>query len=189
MKKFVLLLTLLSPFSMADINFSGHVKAGLLTINDPDGEADQSVVAIPGLKTTLDLSSRYTYLIAGFEYLTASVDGSVENIGQDVDGYSLFVGAERRFSLSRSTKLWLSGALTYNDLRFENRYTIDEDGFLDMSFDDRKESIAGISLASDVYFDVATSWRWGLGIFADVPFGDGVQVAGVKLTFGSQLGR
>lgn len=189
MKRLIILISLsLSPMVMAEssLNFSGYLKAGSASVNDPDGKTKPTVIVIPGIKATVDLSSRYTNLITGVEYISTSLDGSVKDIGQDVDGYSIYVGAERRFSVSRSTKLWLTGAFSYSDISFENRFTVDSDGFLEKTFENRSEGIAGISLAADVYFDVATSWRWGLGAFVDVPLGDGINVAGIKLTFGTR---
>lgn len=190
MKYKTLLLAVLccaAPTAFADdgkLSFYAHLKGSSFTVDDPNGNTDTDVTIVPGIRAMLDLSVRGSRLVTGFDFLTAESDAGVSVIHQDVSGYSMFVGFEKRVALSRNTKLWFGGALTYSDVEFSERFTIDADGFLAEAYSDRSEGYAGVSLTADTYFDMTKKLKFGIGAFVDVPFSDGVTLGGVRVSIG-----
>lgn len=124
----------------------------LFSPDDPSGDADVTLSVTPlSIYYTTELG-RDTRIMSNFTYLTYDVDASTTSIGQEVTRVSLTAMYQSRFRVSRSFKPWLGLGLTFGTEEFENRFTIDKDGFLDQSFANRKES--GVALELDFTNDI-----------------------------------
>lgn len=176
-------LVLLSSISAAsDWHFGGYIKAGEYGVKDPDGDTETTSNATPGIKIAYDLDARGQRLFSAFEYVSFSLDSEPDSVAQDVKGYTLLGGYERKFAISRSIKIWLSGALGASSVDFTDRAAIASDGYLEEWLEDRSKNYFSGSIALDTYFDVTDTWQLGVGLFADLPIGDGVEAAGIKIT-------
>lgn len=171
-----------SVASASDLHFGGYLKAGKYGVEDPDGSTETSDNVVPALKILYDLDSRGQRVFGGLEYVSFSLDPEPDSIAQDIDGYALLAGYERKFPLSRVIKLWLSGSLSASSVDFTHRTAIANDGYLEQRLDDRTENYFSGSFSLDSYFTVSDSLEIGVGVYVDVPFGDGVESAGLKVT-------
>ncbi len=185
---FIVVISLFSASAMAEgIGFNLYAKAGKLTISDPDGDTDSPTSIVPGARLSYGLSTRGSRVFLGFEALSEDVDPDTDKIGQEISGSNFYGGYEKRFPISRDFKLWLGGSLNYVNQDYENRFTVDDDGFLADSYNDRSSSYAGVSLFADTYLHVSERWVIGLGLFSDFALGeDGTNHYGLRLSFGRE---
>jgi len=171
----------------SNFNFYVHAKSGLLTVVGPDGDTDSPLAVSPGIRSAYDLESRGTRVYFSYDHLSADLDASTSNIGQEVSGSTMAFGYEKRIPLSRNMKFWLGGALTYNQHEFTDRYTVDSDGFLADLYNDREETPIGISIHADTYFPFGNDWVFGVGGFGDFAVGgDSVNLIGLRLSIGKE---
>jgi len=178
-----LTLALTSTVAFAgDWHFGGYLKAGQYGVSDPDGDTETTKHVTPALRVAYDLKTRGQRLFSAIEYVSFSLDPESDSISQDVQGYTLLGGYERKFAISRMAKIWLSGAVGVSSMDFTDRASIASDGYLDTWLEDRSENYFSGSIALDTYFDVTDSWQIGVGIFADLPIGDGVEATGIRFT-------
>jgi hypothetical protein len=183
-KKVVVMSSLfvLSPVQAKEniIDWGVYGKIGSYSVEDPEGSSGSEVVFLPGAKVVFPISRRGRQFVAGVELIDFSLDASESDVSQDVKGYRIWGGYEHQFSISRNFKIWTGAGLALDSVSYENRYTIDTDGYLDEEFDDRDESNAGITLYALTMFDMGRSsvWHPGIGVYIDSPFGDGVKSLG-----------
>ena len=183
----VLVGVLASAAALADDSkwsYGATLKAGSYSVEDGDGSTNAKTAYVPGLKLVYDLEGRGRRVFAGIDFLNFDLDGSTSAIGQDVSGYSLTAGYEQRFNLARYVKLWLGAGLSANSVDFTNRYKVADDGFLGATYPDHSENYLGGIVTASTEFDLLESdnWKFGVGGFALMPFGDGVKGAGLLLS-------
>jgi len=181
----LLFLVLTSALASADespFHYYLHIKAGSLTLDDPDGDTNSPTLTIPGLLVNYDLNTRGLRALLSVDYIDVEFDGNMVEIEQEASGYSFALGLERRFALSRKTKIWAGASIKYMELDFENRFTVDDEGFLDQGYNDRSASYFVLSLHSDIYFALGEKAKLGLGGFVD--FSDELNIFGIRLSLG-----
>lgn len=163
-----------------DMGWGLYGKVGSYSVEDPDGSADSEFAFLPGAKITFPFSRRGKQFVAGVELIDFDLDASESNVGQDVSGYRVWGGYEHRFNISRGFKFWGGIGLTLDSVSFEDRHTVDEDGFLKEHYEDLDESYSGITLYALSTIDVGrrAGWAPSLGIYVDQPFSDGVSSIG-----------
>lgn len=184
----VAILAFLSFSVSADSKFNFYLqgKAGQLVTVDPDGDTENIMAISPGLKFSIDLASRGSRVFFTYDYLTAELHSSTVNIGQDISGSSLGAGYEHKFPISRNFKLWLGGALSYNQHDFTGRHLIDDDGYLVETFEDRSVTPVGFSIYADTYFHISENFVFGIGGFGDFTSSDSVNLFGIRFSIGRE---
>lgn len=182
-----LIIVSLSSFSLASgdskLSYGGYIKSGYYSAFDPDGDSSGGFSVVPALKMSYDFSSRGQRLYSTIEYTAFSTKASENKISQQVSGFSLGAGWEKKFAVSRSVKLWLGIGGFAGEYVFENRYRLAGDGYLDATFADREETLFGVSLTADTYFDISNRLRLGVGAYYDIGFQDGFQSVGLSTRF------
>lgn len=171
-----------SVASAGDLHVGGYLKAGRYGVEDPDGSTETADNVAPALKILYELDARGQRVFGGLEYISFSLDPEADTIAQDVDGYALLAGYERKIPLSRALKIWIGGSLSASSVDFTHRSVIANDGYLDQRLDDRAETYFSGALTLDSYFTVTDSLELGVGLYVDLPFGDGVESAGLRVT-------
>ena len=181
--KSVLLFSLVLPISAEanDFAWALYVKAGGYTVEDPDGETEDVSKFLPGAKVTYPVINRNSRVAVGFDWIDFELDTDGAEVAQKVSGYRLFGAYEREFPFSRNVKFWGGVGLTLDDVTYKDRYTVDSDGYLVDHFEDRSEANAGSTFYVNALFGRG-AFVPGLGIFADIPFGDSVKAIGVNLS-------
>ena len=181
--KSVLLISLILPINAEanDLAWALYVKAGSYSVEDPDGSTEDVNKFLPGAKLTYPVVNRSSRVAVGFDWLDFELDTDGKEVAQKVSGYRLYGAYEYEFPVARNVRIWGGIGLTLNDVTYEDRYTVDSDGYLADHYEDRSESSAGSTLYVNALFGRGV-FVPGVGIFADVPFGDSVKAIGVNLS-------
>lgn len=172
-------------FDQDSWGYGVYAKGGQYTIGETDGEVDDAGAAAIGAKLMLypqSRGNRYFFAIEGGGFdLDADTEGLVNS---EVSFLTAMVGWEHRFNFTRNFKVWAGAAISAGKLTAENRYDLTHDGFLNNTYSDRDETLAGVSVYADTYFDLNRegSLQLGIGPFFDMQASDGLQAVGIKLT-------
>lgn len=164
-------------------SYAGYTKFGYFDVSDPDGDTDGTFSIVPGFKMNYDLAARGQRVFGTFEYTAFATDADYQTIGQEVSGFSLGGGWEKRFAVSRDVKVWLGVGGFVGNYSFDKRQDLASDGYLANSYEKRTETLVGASLTADTYFNVSERWRFGVGAYYDIAFGDGFQSVGLTGRF------
>ena len=183
---FLFLLLSANAFSESSgVTFKAYAKAAAVSVSDPDGDVGSASVVSPGIEMIME-KGRDGRLVFGFSAVSLGVDASENEINQDISGYSLYTGYQKRMSFTRDFKVWFGAALAYSNYEFSDRYSIDGDGFLLDSFEDRSVSSPSLTLSADKYFNLSESYALGFGVFADMSSGDSLNMYGLKISIGNR---
>lgn len=181
--KSVLLIPLIFPIgAYADgLAWSLYVKAGSYSVEDPDGETEDVSEFLPGAKLTYPVISRNSRIAVGGDWIDFELETDGDEVAQKVSGYRLYGAYEYQVPFTRNSKLWAGAGLSLNDVSYEDRYTVDQDGYLKELYENRSEASMGSTFYLNLLFGRG-SFVPGIGIFADVPFGDGVKAFGATFS-------
>lgn len=181
--KSVFLLSVILPISAEanDFAWSLYVKAGSYSVEDPDGGTEDVNKFLPGAKLTYPVINRNSRAAIGFDWIDFELETDGEEVAQKVAGYRLYGAYEYQFPFTRNVKFWGGAGLTLDDVEYKDRFTVDSDGYLLDHFEDRSEANAGATFYVNALFGRG-SFVPGLGIFIDIPFGDGVKAVGANIS-------
>jgi len=129
--------------------------------------------------TTRDLRYYTELLINDF-----SLDASTTHIGQQVEQKSIAFGIQKRVRFTRHTKPWFGIGLNVSQEQYTQRHTIDGDGFLDQTFNDREETVISINLQAMSEHEINKQFSLGLRAQYLRPVDEGVEgvsVSGIVL--------
>lgn len=150
--------------------------AFLMLIDDPAGDTDDEIQAVPfSISLVHDLNNK-TRIYTTFSYIDAAeVDASPSNVGQEVTGYQLTATWQHIIKFSHALKFYIGIGAGVTQVDFEKRHLVDSDGFLVQSFADREETSFGVVV--NLSREWALSERFHLG--ADIGYlqdvtGDGI---------------
>ena len=151
----------------------------VLTLDDPAGETDSLETLVP-LSLFYSLGSgRDLRYLAEATYVEGQVDAAVDRVGEGVTSSIIGISIQRRFRIARNWKPWLGGGVSYFNNRFENRHTIDSEGFLAEHYGNRSEDAFSATLTAASYWDVHESFDLGVHLVADLPYGSELRRVGV----------
>ena len=119
---------------------------------DPQGDADQAFSISPLTFFYLSKLGRDSRVFGNIVYHEYFLDASTKNIAQDVKRYAVTSTYQTRFRMSRTFKPWLGVGMSFASESFDNRFTVDSDGFLAQSFANRDDS--GLALELDFMTDI-----------------------------------
>lgn len=135
---------------------------GSLSVDDPDGDTDSTTATLPLSAMFFIPSSRdYRWVVSGFGY-DFKLAASPDNIGQEVNGYSLAGWFQRRFRFGRSFKPWFGLGLQADILDITARHNIDSSGFLTNTYPDRSETGLGMSVNFSNEWNISKNIDLGL---------------------------
>jgi hypothetical protein len=165
--------------------FGLYAKPGTYTLDDPDGDVDETFSTNWGGKVMFHPQRRgrraFLAVEGGGFTLDADRSGLINN---DVSILAARLGYETRFNISRNFKLWLGGSLNAANIEAEDRFRLASDGFLDTRFKDRDDSAVGFTVFADTYFELTEQGdiEVGFGPFYERYSNDGVEAYGLKVT-------
>jgi len=137
---------------MAQSMFGYGVSVGEYQVNDPDGQtqptSDDSIVHI----LYMNQMSRDKRWYAEYYQITVEYEAQANYIGQEVKTKGVNLAFQKRFSFTRSIRPWFGFGVNLTSNEFTKRHTVDEDGYLVQSYDDRSDET--LSLLIDAAFDI-----------------------------------
>lgn len=123
------------------------------TVDDPDGDTETVNAAVPwALAAVYDLDNK-ARIYTTATYFDFNLDADTDAVGQDITGYQLSCAYQRIIKLSYSFQFYLGAGVVYTSTEFENRYTVDDDGYLADRFEDREENIFSAIV------DISNEWE------------------------------
>lgn len=181
-----LFLGVVSISAQAEMKFGAGFVAGDYTVQDPEGDTDSAdetgVVGIITLPVNRNYPSwRYWFQLGhnSFEY-----EARTDQVGQEVTYTSLEGQIHLGFNVAREFKPWIGAGLGASLADYEGRHTIDEDGYLADSFEDRSETntflLLNAGLAST---KLDAGFHVGLAATHKIPFDDGIEATELNLFF------
>ena len=188
MKAFIVLgfLLLAGSTSAADTKFGAGIVKGNYSVEDPDGSTDSAsetaVVGVMTLPVNRNFPSwRYWFQLGHNSF---SLDSGGSDVGQDVTSTSLEAHIHRGFNVSSEFKPWLGLGMGASLSDFENRHSVDEDGFLDETFEDRSETNMFLVLnGGAASTKLEGGFHIGAALSHKVPLDDGIEATELNLFF------
>ena len=180
MKIFVMIfLFIFTPVHLAQAQSTTLLGYGLsvgqVTVNDPDGATKSTT------DTTLFQLYYFHEYTRDLRYYTEllindfNLDASTNHIGQQVEQKSIGFGLQKRFRFTRHTKPWIGIGLNVSQEEYTERHTIDGDGFLAQTFNDREETVISINLQAMSEYKMNKQFLLGLKAQYLTPIDDGVE--------------
>ena len=166
-----------------------YAKGGSYTLDDPDGEVEDTFSTHWGGKVTFYPQRRgrraFLAVETGSFTLDADRSGLVNN---EVSMIAARLGYEMRYNLSRDFKIWFGGTINGANIESENRFTLASDGFLDENLRSRDHSAVGFTVFADTYFELTEQGdiQLGVGPFYERYANNGVEAFGLKITLERQ---
>ena len=135
---------------------------GSLSVSDPAGDTASEGVSLP-LSAMFVIPGKRDrrWVFTGFGY-DFRLPASTTNIGQSVKGFSLAGWYQFRFRLSRSFKPWLGIGLQADMLDINARHKVDSDGFLAVTYPDRKETNYALVLNLSQEWNISHDFNLGV---------------------------
>lgn len=170
----------------ADTKYGAGLIKGSYSVEDPDGSTDSAsetaVVGIMAMPMNRNFPAwRYWFQLGHNSF---DLDAGVNEVGQDVTTTSLEAQIHRGFNVSSEFKPWLGVGLGVSLSDYEGRFTIDSDGFLADTYEDRSETNMFLVLntgAASKKLD--GGFHIGVSLSQKVPFDDGVEATELNLFF------
>jgi hypothetical protein len=158
------------------------LSLGLVTVDDPDGPTERAATLQPlNLVYSYTWREPYRLWMEGF-YHAATVDPSVNDIGQDITRLGGRVLAHTRLDIRGWARVWAGGGLTVARERFTVRQQVDADGF-GTRFSDRSEFGTGITLDGVSEWRLNKNWDSAVHLLYNTPIGHGVEEFSLSMTF------
>lgn len=185
MKKIIAvpLLILICNIAQADgFEYEAGLKYSVYSYSDTDFDSKLS----PNISVSYDLRSRGQKASLSADYLTTSGKASGSKIGQNAKGYGLAAKWHYRLNVSRNFQDFWSGiGLKYSEINLSSRHTVDNLGYLDSEFSDKKLTTTALSLSlSKLFFiDNRKESAFKFGLYYDQPFSDGIAEYGLVSNF------
>ena len=150
------------------------VSLSWMSIDEPEGSADDPMVISPfNLVYTNKAFSDYNYWIEGF-LQSETTDPSTSNVGQDVERLGIRASIISPVPTSKITGLWAGFGGYLARETYSTRHTVDNDGFLLESYEDRKETVIGIQAELMKTWSFRDEWDFALRSYYALPLmGDG----------------
>lgn len=155
------------PPSTAKLGYSAaYVRA---SVDDPDGDTQTASGVQPlGLVYTDWLIGDFRYWSELYYYAT-ELDAATNRIGQDVKRYGVRFSAQKNLRFMQAWAPWLGLGLDVSQANYSNRHTVDSEGFLADSFDDRDEVAVSLLVNVISEWSVAGNWSVGLKLEQSIP--------------------
>lgn len=143
-----------------------------LSINDPDGDTDNISDGAPlALVVVYDFNNK-TRLYSVIDYIDTSLDASTDKIGQKISAYQLLATYQHEIKLSHALKFYAGIGLGYTQADFENRHTVDSDGFLATRYENREESYFSAVLNLSREWEATEKFNIGIDLSYQYDFED-----------------
>lgn len=161
--KFVGCFAILASVGVAHASEFGYTIYGSnISVDDPDGSTESVSYLAPLNGFYADSLKRdLRYQVEAFMD-TVNLDAGVNQVGQEVKYQGLGVSLQRRFRLSSELKPWFGVGIDYVNVRYRERHTVDQGGFLANRYPDRNESGVNLVLNAASYWEFNRSWDYGL---------------------------
>lgn len=169
MRKSLLLLGFVAGATNAevleDLHFGLVLNGSSVYFEDFEGEGESSTYneanALNG--TAIYYLERDLRVKTDLSYRKVSIDPDVNVVGQEGSLLSLAFQTQFRLEVGRLSHFWVGAGLGYVGYDFEDRFTVDRDGYVTQSYKDL-EGNALYSLASvNREFPIAENWLLGVG--------------------------
>jgi len=161
----ILILFLLYSFSVQAAE-GARLGYGLslsnVTVEDPDGNVPTSTDFGFLNFYFFDELWRDTRYYAEFVKLATDIDAEPSKIGQDISSTGLRTSFQKRWRLGRSFKPWIGLGIGVFQEEFTQRYTVDNAGFLLVTFPDR--DVSSVMLSVDAMNEWSLSERFDIGV-------------------------
>ncbi len=161
--KFVGCLAVLASVGAAHAGeFGVTVYGSSLSVDDSDGSTEGVSYLAPFNGFYADSLKRdLKYQVEVFTD-SVTLDAGVNQVGQQIKYQGLGVSLQRRLRLSSEMKPWVGVGLDYVDVRYRERHTVDQGGFLANRYPDRSESGVNLVLNAASYWEFSHSWDIGV---------------------------
>ena len=183
----VVLVTLfLSSISLAETRFGAAAVMGNYTVEDPDGNAgdssESSVVGIMTMPINRNFPGwRYWFQLGHNSF---ELDAATDEIGQDVTSTSVEGIIQKGFNVSSDFKPWLGAGVGAAMSDFNDRFTVDSDGFLAERFEDRSSNSAYLILNTGISSrELSKGFYVGVSLSYKKPLNDGIEATELNLFF------
>jgi hypothetical protein len=189
LNNFIKVLVLLSVCSFASANeeLSGYTKLGFLSVDDPDGSTEQVAGATIGGRYLYPLKRRNQWLFAGIDYTSFTLDAGTNTIGQNVVSYGMTGGYEGVIPYFKKKDVRWNAALKIAQETFNQRHTVDQDGFLSEHLKNRTVSSYSALVGIDYNFNYGktarnSGWDFSVGGYVDYALSQSTSGYGIKLS-------
>ena len=148
------------PQNTAKIGYA--VGAIHLSVDDPEGDTQDDWAFLPFTLIYTDWLIRDIRFWTELYYFETDIDASTRDIGQNIERYGL------RFSLQKSLRIsslwapWFGIGVDLSHTQYDDRHTIDNEGFLLERFADRDET--EFALLVNLLSEWSLTKKWSAGV-------------------------
>lgn len=142
--------------------FGYTIYASNIAVDDTDGSTEGVSYLAPFNGFYADSLKRDLRYQVEVSMDTVNLEAGVNQVGQQVKYQGLGVSLQRRFRLSSNLKPWFGMGVDYVNVRYRERHTVDQGGFLADRYPDRDESGLNLVLNAATYWAFNHSWDYGL---------------------------
>lgn len=179
LKRIILLTLFVTSFpAYSEVHFGIGASTGTYSVEDPKGATDSdNTTSVFGV-LTMPVDRNYPLWRYWFElnHRSFEVDASQTKIGQKVKSTNINAMIQRGFNVSTQLRPWFGFGVGAGLNDYEDRYTIDQDGYLKDLYDDRSATditgLLNVGLATrklDAGFSLGTSLTY------EIPLTDGIK--------------
>lgn len=162
----------------SEVHFGIGASTGTYSVEDPKGSTDSdSTSSIFGV-LTMPVDRNYPLWRYWFElnHRSFELEASQTDIGQKVSSTNINAIVQRGFDVSTQLRPWIGFGLGAGLNDYEDRYTIDQDGYLKDLYDNRSETdftgLLNVGLATR---KLDAGMALGASLTYEVPLTDGIE--------------
>lgn len=168
----------MSTCAFADTLYGLGASTGTYSVEDPEGTTDSdSTTALFGV-ITLPVDRNYPLWRYWFElnHRSFELEASQTNIAQKVTSTNFNAIVQRGFNISPQIRPWIGVGLGAGLNDYEDRYTIDQDGYLKDLYDNRSETdITGLLNIGIATRKLDAGISLGAAFTYEIPLTDGIE--------------
>lgn len=174
----VVSLALLSASAYAETHFGLGAATGTYSVEDPEGPTDEdSTTSVFGV-LTMEVDRNYPLWRYWFElnHRSFELEASQTNVAQKVSSTNFNTILQRGFNVSSQVRPWIGAGLGVGLNDYEDRYTIDQDGYLKELYDNRSETDAtGLLNVGIATRKLDAGISLGASFTYEIPLTDGIE--------------
>ena len=177
-RMFFALLATVPAIVHADTHFALGASTGTYSVEDPEGPTDEdSTTAIFGV-LTMEVDRNYPLWRYWFElnHRSFELEASQTNVAQKVSSTNFNAIVQRGFNVSSQVRPWIGAGLGVGLNDYEDRYIIDQDGYLKDLYDNRSETdMTGLLNVGIATRKLDAGISLGAALTYEIPLTDGIE--------------
>lgn len=171
-------LAAMSTCAFSDTLFGVGVATGSYSVDDPKGPTDKDSTTSVFGAMAMPINRNYPLWRYWFElnHRSFELEASPSNIGQKVSSTNINAMVQRGFNVSTQLRPWIGIGLGAGLNDYEDRYTIDQDGYLKDLYENRSATdITGLLNVGIATRKLEAGFSLGTSLTYEIPLTDGIE--------------